>query len=233
MSRFVAASPSTFRRPVLGLAGLIGLVAAGLVSSTASVSAHAQYGSSTPAAYAVVSSLPAALQVTYTEELASIAIKVTGPDGSDATTGAASFDLNERHTARVPLRNAGPGQYTVLWHNVSGDDGDPNDGQFVFTLAGPAPQATPTPAPATGGGSTAPAGPPPPPAAPAATAKPSGDDLVTLHGDDRVSTYRKRQAIRDTYRGQIDEAVFNEGLNAGKGLDAALADAMAAKKGGG
>jgi methionine-rich copper-binding protein CopC len=217
-----------FRRRGLGL---LGLLAAALVFSTSNVSAHAQYASSTPAASASVPSLPASLQVTYTQELAYIAIKVTGPDGSDATTGAASFDLNERHNARVPLRNAGPGQYTVLWHNVSGDDGDPNDGQFVFTLVGPAPQATATPAP-TGGGSTAAANPPAPTAAPVASPAPSADDLVTLHGDDRVSTYRKRQAIRDKYRGQIDEAVFNEGLNAGKGLESALADAMAAKQGG-
>jgi methionine-rich copper-binding protein CopC len=210
----------------LRAAGLIGLLATALLFSTANVSAHAQYGSSNPAAYANVSALPAALQVTFTQELASIQIKVTAPDGSDATTGAASFDLNERHNASIPIRNAGPGQYTVLWHNVSGDDGDPNDGQFVFTLIGPAPQ--PTPNPAAGGANTS-----PPAAAPVATPKPSGDDLVTLHQDDRISTYRKRQAIRDKYAGQIDVALFNEGLNAGKGLESALKDAMAAKSGAG
>jgi hypothetical protein len=97
----------------------------------------------------------------------------------------------------------------------------------VFTVTGSAPQATATTTPA-GGGQPAPAA-----AAPTATPKPSGDDLVALHHDDRVSTYRKRQAIRDKYRGQMGEAVFNEGLNAGKGLESALADAMAAKSGGG
>jgi len=34
------------------------------------------------------------------------------------------------------VKDAGPGQYLVLWHNVSGDDGDPNDGSFAFTVAG-------------------------------------------------------------------------------------------------
>jgi hypothetical protein len=61
---------------------------------------------------------------------------------------------------------------------------------------------------------------------------PAGDDLVTLHHDARVGSYRQRQAIRDAYHGQIDEATFNEGLNAGKRLEAALADATAAKHGG-
>jgi hypothetical protein len=50
----------------------------------------------------------------------------------------------------------GPGVYTVLWHNVSGDDGDPNDGQFVFTVAGAA-RAAPTPAPTPPQAATGPA----------------------------------------------------------------------------
>ena len=51
--------------------------------------------------------------------------------------------------------------------------------------------------------------------------------------DYRVNTYRKRQAIRDQYRGQIDEAVFNAAIAAGKGLESAVKDAMAARGGSG
>jgi hypothetical protein len=45
--------------------------------------------------------------------------------------------------------------------------------------------------------------------------------------DIRVDTYCKRQAIRDKFKGQIDEATFNGALADGEGLESALADAMA------
>jgi methionine-rich copper-binding protein CopC len=94
-----------------------GLALAALLGSAVSAAAHAQYGDSNPEANATMSSLPTMLTVTYTQELASIQIAVTGPDGSNVTTGPASFDLNERHHASVPIRSAGPGTYTVVWHN--------------------------------------------------------------------------------------------------------------------
>ena len=43
----------------------------------------------------------------------------------------------------------------------------------------------------------------------------------------RADTYCKRQAIRDKFKGQIDEATFNAALADGEGLESALADAMA------
>jgi methionine-rich copper-binding protein CopC len=212
-----------------------GLALAALLGSAVSAAAHAQYGDSNPEANATVSSLPTVLTIAYTQELASIQIAVTGPDGSNVTTGPASFDLNERHHASVPIRSAGPGTYTVVWHNVSGDDGDPNDGSFVFTVAAPAPTAvsttTPPPGQPTSAPSSAPAG------AAAATATPaptiSPDDVVNPHLDVRINTYRKRQAIRDQYQGQIDVAVFNAAIADGEGLESALKDAMAAKSGSG
>ena len=51
-----------------------------VLAATATVaSAHAQYSASTPAASTTVSDVPAVLQITYTQELASIQIAVTGP----------------------------------------------------------------------------------------------------------------------------------------------------------
>jgi methionine-rich copper-binding protein CopC len=196
----------------------IGLSIVALVASTAVVSAHAQYQSSTPAANGTVSAGPSSVQVTWTQELASIQFTITGPDGSNVVTGPAVIDLAQRHNASVPTKSAGPGQYVVVWHNVSGDDGDPNDGSFVFTVAGtPAPAATsaPTPAPAT-----------------AAAAKPTApvciDDgqITPGQADFRVNTYCKRQAIREQYKGRIDEKVFNFDLSIGMGLESALKDAM-------
>jgi methionine-rich copper-binding protein CopC len=208
-----------------------GLALIALLGTAVSAAAHAQYGDSNPEANGTVSSLPSTLDVSYTQALASIQIAVTGPDGSNVTTGPATFDLNERHHASVPIRSAGPGLYTVVWHNVSGDDGDPNDGSFVFTVAAPAPTPQPagTPAPAQPAATSA------APAAAAASPTPvptiSPDDVVNPHMDVRINTYRKRQAIRDQYQGQIDVAVFNAALADGEGLESALKDAMAAKSG--
>jgi methionine-rich copper-binding protein CopC len=194
-----------------------------LISSTSLALAHAQYQQSTPPSNGTLASLPSMLQVTYSEELASIQISVTGPDGSNATTGPAKIDLEHRQNASVPLRDAGPGQYTVVWHNVSGDDGDPNDGSFVFSVAAPAPSTTSS-APATSTTTTTTA------AAPVAALAPppaTGDDAITKGINDvRINTYRKRQAIRDQYKGKIDELTFNFAIANGEGLESALKDAM-------
>jgi len=187
--------------------------------------AHAQYASSTPAANATLPATPSSVQVTWTQELASIQFTITGPDGSNVVTGPAQINLSERHTASVPMRDAGPGQYLVLWHNVSGDDGDPNDGTFIFTVAGAPPQpavSSPNP-PATAA-----------PNAPLANSQPVKaptcvENGVTTPGiaDVRVNTYCKRQAIREQYKGKINELVFNYDLSIGMGLESSLKDAMA------
>ena len=208
----------------LRLAASSAVALVSVLAATATVaSAHAQYSASTPAAGATVSDVPAVLQITYTQELASIQIAVTGPDGSNVTTGPAAFDLAKRQNTSVPLHSAGPGTYTVVWHNVSGDDGDPNDGSFSFSVAAPAGgQATTPNPPATTGN-----------AQPAASAQPAGATCIDNGkktpgiNDIRVDTYCKRQAIRDKFKGQIDEATFNAALADGEGLQSALADAMA------
>ena len=43
-----------------------------------------------------------------------------------------------------------------------------------------------------------------------------------------MDTFSKRQAIRDRFRGQLDEALFNALLAQGKSLDVALAAARRA-----
>jgi len=214
-----------FRVPALAGLSLLFLFAGAAVTF-----AHAQYASSTPASNATASTVPSAVSITFSEELSSIQIAVTGPHGSDVTTGRASFDLAHRTNSSVPIRDDGPGQYTVVWHNVSSDDGDPNDGSFVFAVAGQAPASTPTPTPAPQT-TTAPAAANPPATAANITCVENG--LVTPGiADVRVNTYCKRQAIREKYRGQLDEKTFNFDLGQGMGLDTALADAMAALKGG-
>src|SRR6202048_2056026 len=118
-----------------------------LVVAPVVADAHAQYASSSPPANSTLNAAPTTVTVTWTQELAAIQFTITGPDGSNVVQGPATINLAERHTASVAMRDAGPGQYLVLWHNVSGDDGDPNEGSFAFTVAGtPAqPAAAPNP----------------------------------------------------------------------------------------
>ena len=217
----------------LRVAAAVALVLACLcAATTAVVLAHAQYSGSAPGANATVSAAPSSVQITYTQELSDIQVSIKGPDGSDVTTAPAKFDLSNRHNASVTTRDAGPGLYTVTWHNVSGDDGDPNDGTFVFTVAGAAPAASTTAPMTTATPPTTAATTPPTTAnAPAATtaAPTCVDNGVRTKGinDVRVDTYCKRQALRDKYAGQIDVATFNGALADGEGFESALSDAMA------
>jgi methionine-rich copper-binding protein CopC len=192
-----------------------------LLASTAVVSAHAQYQSSSPPANGTVSAAPNTVQVSWSEELSAIQFTITGPDGSNVVNGPATIDLAQRKNASVPVKSAGAGQYIVVWHNVSGDDGDPNDGSFVFTVAGtPAPVVAPTPAPTPAPGS--------PPVTAVKPPAPCVDDGKITPGmaDFRVNTYCKRQTIREQYKGQIDEGIFNFDLSIGMGLESSLKDAM-------
>ena len=199
------------------------LAVTGLVGSATLASAHARFDSSTPPAGTTVASLPSTLQVNFTEELASIKFIITGPSGGTLVDSSGTIDLAHRKSASIALVDGGAGQYTVVWHNVSGDDGDPNDGAFMLTVAGAA--AAPATAPGPAAGANA-------PAAPAPTCIENGQ---VTHGitDVRVNTYCKRQAIRDANKGRISEVVFNELIADGVGLESALAEAKEEMTGGG
>jgi hypothetical protein len=107
------------------------------------------------------------------------------------------------------MRDDGPGTYTVIWHNVSSDDRDPNDGSFLFTVAGPAPVAAPAPGPAAHPRQM-------PRQLPRRRRRHPSSLACVDHGvimpgiaDVRVNTYCKRQAIRDQHKGKMNELVFN------------------------
>src|SRR4051812_19291147 len=121
------------------------------------VFAHAKYDSSTPAAESTITSMPASVQVTFTEELRAVTLNVIGPDGSPVSTGQASIDLAERTHASVPVRSGGAGRYTVRGTGVADDEGDSARASSGSPLMTPDPATTPAPAP------TPPPPPPPPP----------------------------------------------------------------------
>lgn len=181
------------------------LVVAALSTGTTVSFAHANYVSSTPPANATLTAAPASLAITFSEELSSIQITVTGPHGAEVTTSRASIDLAQRTNTSVPLRDDGAGQYTVVWRNVSEDDGDPNDGSFSFVVVGVAQSAqaavTPTPPPGQTTGAAAPS-----PTADAVACVERGTVTPGI-SDTRLNTYCKRQAVRDQYKGKIDETL--------------------------
>jgi hypothetical protein len=106
----------------------------------------------------------------------------------------------------------------------------PQSGQILVIVSNPTPLAQGDPnAPTLGAAANASALGLPSSATPLGlAATPVPFDMVLVTSDTRIDSYAKRQAIRDKYRGQIDETTFNDELGDGVGLDQALQDAMAA-----
>ena len=121
----------------------VGLFIALLLVSTGAIvaSAHAELKSANPAAGSTIGSLPAAMTLTFSEEVkpGAITVTVTGPDGARVDTGDAAVDLTnaERNTVTVSLYSGGPGDYSVHWDSVSNLDGDEANGDYTFAVAGP------------------------------------------------------------------------------------------------
>jgi methionine-rich copper-binding protein CopC len=120
-------------RAVLVLAFAL-LLAAGWAGPA---SAHATLIGSDPADGAVVPAAPAVVTLTFDDSLEDFepVLTVTGPDGTQYQTGAATIDGAKLSTAVGPLPAAGT--YTVAYRVVS-DDGHPVEGQTHFELAPPA-----------------------------------------------------------------------------------------------
>jgi methionine-rich copper-binding protein CopC len=111
--------------------------------------AHARFASSTPAPGQTLASSPAAVVITFDEELAAGSTgSVTDAQGATVSTGAA-IDANERTRLSISLKPALPnGVYKVSWHSISADDGDELDGSFFFGVGVSAPSTATAPSPA-------------------------------------------------------------------------------------
>jgi copper resistance protein C len=109
-----------------------------LIGPVAPSWAHAEIISSNPADGSTVSSVPASVTLTFTDEIDQQFVRtaVTTPAGSGVVQSTAV-----RQTVTVPVSSAGPGAYKVLYRVVSAD-GHPISGQLRFTVAG-TPTATP------------------------------------------------------------------------------------------
>lgn len=162
-------------------------LAATLLVPAAPAAAHDALASATPA---VDSTVPGDLdRVTLTFSEAPLAglesglvISVTGPDGTEASTGTVRVDGS---TLTKPVDLTKPGRYDLGWRSVS-VDGHPISGTYQFTSTGeptapsstptstPTVPATPEPAAATGPSAT--------PAAAADTARDIGPAVWVLAG---------------------------------------------------
>ena len=119
----------------------IGLVAGlACLTLTATAYAHANLRRSTPAADATVALAPERVDLWFSSDLYRRKdenwIRVSDPDGREASTGETTFDEDDRTHVWVNLRpGLPPGQYQVQWRNLSLEDGHSNEGGFAFTVA--------------------------------------------------------------------------------------------------
>lgn len=146
------------------IAALAIALLAGLALPAGSASAHSDYDHSIPAENEVVSESPETVQVYFKEEMRRTGdlpnVFIVNEAGDTVSTESVLDDEDRTHVA-VTLPPALPnGQYTVIWHTLSDDDGEEAQGAFYFYVGeGPsdgetaAPTATPpieqtsTPAP--------------------------------------------------------------------------------------
>ncbi|HVP05749.1 MAG TPA: copper resistance protein CopC [Dehalococcoidia bacterium] len=121
------------------------------------VSAHAGYDHSTPGDGEVVASSPATIDVYFKEEMSRASglptLVVVNDSGDEVSSDAALDDNDRTHMSATLDPDLPDGTYTVIWHNVSADDGDEAQGAFYFYV-GSGPSAT-TPAASSGATNTA------------------------------------------------------------------------------
>lgn len=125
------------RQPLMILA-ILAAVAVAVFSANGHAQAHAEPDEVRPGDGAVVTTVPAEIEIVMSQELARREggndIDVIGPDGSEVTTEPAVLDLENRRRLAVPLPSTlQPGTYTVRWKSLSAEDGDPADGELTFT----------------------------------------------------------------------------------------------------
>lgn len=141
-----------FRRLIVTLA--VSMLAV-LAAATPAL-AHAELTASTPAKGASLATAPKELQLTFSEPVSPISIKVTGPGGATWTVGEIAV---QDKVVTAPLQAVGPAGPYTLTYTVKSDDGDDVTGTVAFTMTAASPASTttaPAPsgqaAPADGGG---------------------------------------------------------------------------------
>jgi copper transport protein len=138
-------APNSFHLVVVGL--LFSLVV--WLAFPASTLAHAEFLRSDPVSGAALSSPPAQIDIWFSEKVAPgvSTIRVYDRERRQVETKTSVVDPNDARHLSVDLPSLDPGVYTVVWANVSSDDGHPDKGGFAFTVLAPAGSSVPSAAP--------------------------------------------------------------------------------------
>ncbi|HET7621281.1 MAG TPA: copper resistance protein CopC [Gemmatimonadaceae bacterium] len=100
--------------------------------------AHLHLRHSSPAAKAVLDTVPRELRLVFTEapQLAVSSVRLLAPDGSEVELGKAFIDPDSATAlvAGIAATRLSAGSYTVVWRTAS-SDGHPMEGRFSFTIA--------------------------------------------------------------------------------------------------
>jgi methionine-rich copper-binding protein CopC len=114
----------------------ITLAAAGMLSlaATASAFAHAHLVTADPAPGATVSTPPAAVSITFDDEVEPrfTTIAIAGPHGH-VTVGKLQADPANAKLVSVTVPKLAPGHYTVTWH-ATDTDTHKTHGSYSFTV---------------------------------------------------------------------------------------------------
>jgi methionine-rich copper-binding protein CopC len=104
-----------------------------LVMAAAAVQAHAHLKQSTPAEGAVVTEMPAAIELTFSESARVTAVSLQKDQEPKQTLKAPAGAAAEHISVAVP--KLVPGSYTLTWRVVSEDDGHIMSGELHFKVA--------------------------------------------------------------------------------------------------
>ncbi|GIW07776.1 MAG: hypothetical protein KatS3mg060_2581 [Dehalococcoidia bacterium] len=122
-------------RRLLALLAACGL----LLSIVAGARAHAYLDRSDPAEGAYLATAPREVRLWFTERLepSFSRARVVDKDNTVVSSGPAVVSSVDPKLLTIPLGPLPNGVYTVIWENVSADDGHPARGAFAFAVGDP------------------------------------------------------------------------------------------------
>ena len=137
-------SKHMFPKPILALLLSLGIL---LFAAVGTVSAHAKVIDSNPKMGSTIASAPTSITVTTAENMKPgpkfSDLYVYGPSGDLISQGDASVALSNPKQMSVNIKDDSKGVYVVRWVTVSADDGDPDQGAFIFTVGAAAASSQP------------------------------------------------------------------------------------------
>jgi copper transport protein len=118
-----------------------GFTLAIVIVGASPASAHASLTGADPPPGASLPQAPGSVVLHFSEAVDHLrsTITVTGPGGSEATSGPTEAVPNDGLALRRPLGLERPGHYDVTWTSVSVDDGHVESGRYSFGIGAPAP----------------------------------------------------------------------------------------------